>query len=263
MEPWGFGPMANASPIRFKTTSDRLRKRHREPGTSALVPGARPMRQSRRCPPPPGRRPVGPCRLGVLSAATSPSRGVRPSRRDPSTSLGFARGPTPHDAEPTPAAATPPDPATIYRAIEEQVASDPRPPAEGRRSIPRSSTRLTSSKPSRTRSSKDNPRGAHRGERAPLKALGLLPPDASLEDLYIEPARAARSRASTARRTRQLYVVSRSGGLGPTREATFAHEYTHALQDQNFDLRASQLDAPGRATGRSPAWRSSRATRRC
>ena len=34
----------------------------------------------------------------------------------------------------------------------------------------------------------------------------------------------------------RLYVVSRSGGIGATEKTTFAHEYTHALQDQHFPL---------------------------
>jgi hypothetical protein len=34
----------------------------------------------------------------------------------------------------------------------------------------------------------------------------------------------------------RLYVVSRGGGLGPVEKTTFAHEYTHALQDQHFPL---------------------------
>ena len=44
---------------------------------------------------------------------------------------------------------------------------------------------------------------------------------------------------------KQLYVVSRSGKLGPTEKTTFAHEYTHALQDQNFDLGSLKLDEVG------------------
>jgi len=34
----------------------------------------------------------------------------------------------------------------------------------------------------------------------------------------------------------ELYVVSDVAELGPLEEVTFAHEYTHALQDQHFDL---------------------------
>lgn len=38
------------------------------------------------------------------------------------------------------------------------------------------------------------------------------------------------------RELEELYVVSDMAGLGPMEEVTFAHEYTHALQDQHFDL---------------------------
>jgi hypothetical protein len=36
--------------------------------------------------------------------------------------------------------------------------------------------------------------------------------------------------------TKQMYVISQSGELGPTEQVSFAHEYDHALQDQHFDL---------------------------
>lgn len=36
--------------------------------------------------------------------------------------------------------------------------------------------------------------------------------------------------------TKQMYVVSETGGLGPIEQVSFAHEYDHALQDQHFDL---------------------------
>jgi hypothetical protein len=44
-----------------------------------------------------------------------------------------------------------------------------------------------------------------------------------------------------------LYVVSRSGRLGPVERTTFAHEYTHALQDQHFPLLKAleEAAAPG------------------
>lgn len=41
----------------------------------------------------------------------------------------------------------------------------------------------------------------------------------------------------------QLFVVSRTGAVGPTDEATYAHEFTHQLQDQRFDLDALGIDS--------------------
>lgn len=41
-----------------------------------------------------------------------------------------------------------------------------------------------------------------------------------------------------------LYVLSQSGGVGPMEKVTFSHEFTHALQDQNFGLDGLAVDAP-------------------
>ena len=71
------------------------------------------------------------------------------------------------------------------------------------------------------------------GEEELLKLLGLIPADASLRKLlgklfgsevggYYDP------------RTGKLSVVGASGGL--EREITLAHELTHALEDQHFNL---------------------------
>jgi len=44
-------------------------------------------------------------------------------------------------------------------------------------------------------------------------------------------------------KSKGLYVLSQSGGVGASQKVTFAHEYTHALQDQNFGLDKLQTDA--------------------
>ncbi|HYN69124.1 MAG TPA: hypothetical protein VEX41_02815, partial [Candidatus Eisenbacteria bacterium] len=41
----------------------------------------------------------------------------------------------------------------------------------------------------------------------------------------------------------ELFVVSAAGGVGPTQRVTYAHEYTHQLQDQNFGIEKLGLDA--------------------
>jgi hypothetical protein len=74
------------------------------------------------------------------------------------------------------------------------------------------------------------------GEQTLLKLLGLIPPDASLRTLlgkefgsevggYYDPA------------TGRLSVVGGASGL--LGEITLAHELTHALEDQHFDLETS------------------------
>lgn len=87
-----------------------------------------------------------------------------------------------------------------------------------------------------------NPPEAIAAREAILRALGLLGPAVSLRAAslaflggevagYYVPEKDA------------LFVVSRSGGVGPSQRATYAHEYTHQLQDQHFDLGALGLDS--------------------
>jgi len=45
--------------------------------------------------------------------------------------------------------------------------------------------------------------------------------------------------------SKELYVVSKKGELGPLEEIVLAHEYTHALQDQYFDLSSLPLEEEG------------------
>jgi hypothetical protein len=71
------------------------------------------------------------------------------------------------------------------------------------------------------------------------KALGLLPADAKLADVFIEllESQVAGLYDPT---TKSLYVVSKEGGVGPIERFFYSHEYDHALQDQHFDLEAIQ-----------------------
>jgi hypothetical protein len=82
---------------------------------------------------------------------------------------------------------------------------------------------------------KDNPEALIDGSERLLKGLLLMPQDQSLRDLYIEmlTSQVAGLYDDT---TRRMYVVTETGEIGPSEEITYAHEYTHALQDQAFDL---------------------------
>ena len=91
---------------------------------------------------------------------------------------------------------------------------------------------------------KDNPKEVVKANERLYKALGLLPEDASLSKLYIDLL-GSQVAGLYNPDDKSLYVVSRSGGLGPAEKTTFAHEFTHALQDQNFDLGTLQLDEIG------------------
>ena len=99
----------------------------------------------------------------------------------------------------------------------------------------------------------DNPPDVVEANERMLKALGLLPAGR----LAVGPVRqAARQpgRRPLHPDDKKLYVVSRSGGLGAAEKTTFAHEFTHALQDQNFDLgiAPARRDRPGRPVARPP-----------
>jgi hypothetical protein len=91
---------------------------------------------------------------------------------------------------------------------------------------------------------RDNPPAVVAADQRMYQALGMLPADASLRDLYLEllGSQVAGLYSPT---DKHLYVVARSGGIGPAEKVTFAHEFTHALQDQNFDLGSLKLDEIG------------------
>lgn len=91
---------------------------------------------------------------------------------------------------------------------------------------------------------KDNPPKVVAANERAYQLLGLIPNGTSLKELYLKllGSQVAGYYDSD---TKELYVVSRSGGLGPTERVTFAHEFDHALQDQNFGLDKLQLDAMG------------------
>jgi hypothetical protein len=91
---------------------------------------------------------------------------------------------------------------------------------------------------------KDNPPALVAANERLLKGLGLLPANASLSDLYIELL-GSQVAGFYSPDDKELYVVSRTGGIGPLERVTFAHEYTHALQDQTFDLAKLHVDEVG------------------
>jgi hypothetical protein len=88
------------------------------------------------------------------------------------------------------------------------------------------------------------------------KALGLIPLDADLRELTLDllsggVAGFYRDDQNT------LYVVSPSGDLGVNERITFAHEYDHALQDQNTDVFSEQegvLDQSDRLLARQAVY---------
>ena len=68
-----------------------------------------------------------------------------------------------------------------------------------------------------------------------LITLGLLPPNSSLRALTLD-FQAGQVAGYYSPDKKELFVVSRSGELGAPEEVTYAHEFTHQLTDQRFDL---------------------------
>jgi hypothetical protein len=91
---------------------------------------------------------------------------------------------------------------------------------------------------------KDNPADEIAISQETLQAMGLLPAGADLGKIYVEML-GSQIAGFYDPETKELFVVSRSGTIGPTERVTFAHEFTHALQDQHFGLDGIDVDAVG------------------
>ena len=70
-----------------------------------------------------------------------------------------------------------------------------------------------------------------------LALLDLVPSDTDLFNLYLDLYTEAVAGLYD-ETTHQLYVIAGEEHLGAVEKVTFAHEFTHALQDQYFDLGA-------------------------
>ena len=91
---------------------------------------------------------------------------------------------------------------------------------------------------------KDNPPDEIATSEQTLKALGLLPRRCLAGDLYVDML-GSQVAGFYDPKAKAMFVVSKSGSVGATERATFAHEFTHALQDQNFGLEGIDVDAVG------------------
>lgn len=139
---------------------------------------------------------------------------------------------------PSPAASQ--DEAAIYRAIAAQVVEIRGLQPTGKVE-PTVIDRATLQKNLTAEFDKDNPPTAIRQSEAIEKALGLLPADASLRDLEVK-LQGSQVIGYYDPNAKQLFIVSHDGGLGPTERLTYAHEFTHELQDQHFNLNGLGLD---------------------
>jgi hypothetical protein len=73
--------------------------------------------------------------------------------------------------------------------------------------------------------------------------LGFLPLGSSLEQLELD-LNAGQAIGFYDPSSGGLYLLSEGGTVGPEQKLTFSHEFTHALQDQNFGLDKLAIDTP-------------------
>jgi hypothetical protein len=166
----------------------------------------------------------------VLAGCTNAEPSVSPT---PTPTLAFySPGPSP----------TPEDPAVVYARIEGQVqqirgltakvAVDP---------VILDQKALDAAL--RTQFDRDNPAAVLAAAQRVDRALGLIPADASLKELELQLL-SGQVIGFYDPDTKKLSVKSVSAALGVSEQITFAHEFDHALQDQEFDLSRLGLDKP-------------------
>jgi hypothetical protein len=176
--------------------------------------------------------------LAALALIAAACGSTEPSSTPPASSAS-AGPPTSASVAPTEA----PDPATVYASIETQVQAirglTARNPVAPKLLDDAGIKQLTADS-----FTKSNPPEVVKANERVMKAFGLLPADASLSDLYVKLL-GSQVAGLYNPDDKTLYVVSKSGGLGPAQRTTFAHEFDHALQDQSFDLGSLSLDGVG------------------
>lgn len=160
--------------------------------------------------------------LGLLIAACGPAPTASPS------------------AGPSQPATAPPDADAIYRTIAAEVSAIRQLDApervepvtiDGPTLVANLAKEFETSNP---------PAEIAKAERL-LKVMGLLPSDASLAKIYLE-LQGSQVIGYYDPTVKELFIVSRDGALGAIEEVTYAHEFTHELQDKHFDLNSLGLD---------------------
>lgn len=90
----------------------------------------------------------------------------------------------------------------------------------------------------------DYSRDEARDDTLSLAAFGLLDPSFGLYDFYIE-LYSEDILGMYDDEARQLFIITDRGTLGAVERVTFAHEFQHVLQDQNYGLAALGLSDEG------------------
>ena len=172
----------------------------------------------------------------LVIAACSPS----PSAAPASASTGPGRTFAP---ETSPAASSVPSPAASQSGADEAVYAAIRDQVEGIRNLqPTADVGPVTIDETQLR---ENLEAEIDAELTPeilsvsndlLTTLGLIPEGSSLRELSLELL-AGQVAGYYDPESDELFVVSRTGQtIGPVERLTYAHEFTHQLQDQNFDL---------------------------
>ena len=164
------------------------------------------------------------------SAATTPPSAA-PSCSDSTAAASFAPQPIASD---DPSAATFAGIESAVQAIRGITATSPVP-----RSVLDQAGLCAFLRQSMNR---DNPPELVAATERLYQELGLLPAGASLEKIYLDLL-TSQVVGFYDETTKQMYVISSTGTIGPIEEITYAHEYDHALQDQAFGLKSVVGDA--------------------
>jgi hypothetical protein len=190
----------------------------------------------------------------VVVAACGPST--------PSTAPTAAATPSPTASPSAPSASSAApsgsgDPAAdaIYDAVEQQVVAirglKPSHPVQ-RQVIDTSELRTLMTE----QFDQDTPPAYLAANERLYKALGLIPASTNLRDLSLDLLSGGVA-GFYRNEEGKLYVVSKSGGPGANERFYFAHEYDHALQDQNFTVFKDQdgiLDQSDRMLARASVY---------
>jgi len=178
----------------------------------------------------------------IAGSSPMPGGSTTSSASAASSSPGAPASPSP-TASSSPSASAPIDEATLYRQIEGQVVALRGLPAKQYLEptiLDEAQLRVRLEAQFRA----ENPPAEIAASQATLVAMGLLPPGTSLADLYVNLL-GSQVAGYYDPSTKQIFVVARTGQIGAIEKVTFAHEFTHALQDQNFGLKGITTDTVG------------------
>jgi hypothetical protein len=172
----------------------------------------------------------------LLAACGNATITAGPTTATPSPTLATASaGPS----------ATPEDPLAVYARIEQQVQQ-----IRGLTATTVVTPQILDSagvaKELNARFDEGNPAGTLASEQQVYEALGLLPTGISLRDELFKLL-TSQVAGFYEPDTKKMFVVSKTGAIGPAEKVTFAHEFDHALQDQHFDLSKLGTDEAGQS----------------